>query len=131
MFNIILDNLMILVYPVEAFILCWFANFVSSIYYNVGIVYELFDLKKLGDGIIKMISVALTLISLSAGVIILTEYCKEIQDVMNITILDADSIDKINIMSIVLLFAKSTLGYGKQALITVSNIFNFKLKEKE
>lgn len=59
MLRTIINNLELLELPAIAFIFTWLTNFQCFIYYNVGIIKEIFEAKRLFDGIIKMIAIDL------------------------------------------------------------------------
>lgn len=119
MLETIINNLELLELPAIAFMFAWLTNFSASIYYNVGIIKEIFEAKRLLDGIVKMMAIGVALASLSICVTVLIEYVV----VLKIPIEDG-VLDKINTVAIIGIFAKSTIDYAKQGYETIDNIFN-------
>lgn len=117
-FNLILGNLQVIGYGLALFAICWFSNFMCSMYFNIGVVKDKFSLQKMLLGILKLFSLIVGIGSLVLAFTLLPEYLTKI----GFPIPD-EWTEMFNMLGLVAIVITSAITYGKQALATISDIF--------
>jgi len=117
MMDLITMNLMKVFLGVGCFVIAWLSNFCVSMYYNIGANQEAFDKKKLFKGILKLIAIALGTALLTIGITTFIEYLEYAGLVV------PESLDGVNIITIVGIYAGATGYYLKDCFMTLKGIF--------
>ena len=100
---------------------CWLANFVLSLFYNVKLLSEPFDPQRIKSGILKLLS---TIIGTGLLVVAIT-FVPIYLDVVGVEIAE-DFTQFFSILTIVAIFTRSIYFYIKQAYETLNGILDFK-----
>ncbi|MEG1621094.1 MAG: hypothetical protein RR322_04195 [Oscillospiraceae bacterium] len=117
-FNLIFSNLQTIGYGLFLFSVCWFANFMCSLYLNIGIIKEKFSWQKLLLGVSKLCVLIIGVGSLVLAFTLIPIYFTEIGFVI-----PDEWQEMFNIFGLVGIVITSAITYGKQALLTISDIF--------
>lgn len=117
MIDLLITNLTHIGIAVGLFAIAYFANICFSIYYNIKILQQDFDIIKLRNGILKLIAICLGISALTIVITLLPIFL----EVMGMT-LSEDFISSFNIIAIIGAFSNSIYKYIKEAFTTLQNI---------
>ena len=117
MIDLLITNLTHIGIAVGLFAIAYFANICFSIYYNIKILQQDFDIIKLRNGILKLIAICLGISALTIVITLLPIFL----EVMGMT-LSEDFISSFNIIAIFGAFSNSIYKYIKEAFATLQNI---------
>ena len=117
MIDLLITNLTHIGIAVGLFAIAYFANICFSIYYNIKILQQDFDIIKLRNGILKLIAICLGISALTIVITLLPIFL----EVMGMT-LSEDFISSFNIIAIIGAFSNSIYKYIKEACATLQNI---------
>ncbi|MGN1124583.1 MAG: hypothetical protein ACI4SM_00200 [Candidatus Gastranaerophilaceae bacterium] len=119
MIDLLITNLTHIGIAVGLFAIAYFANICFSIYYNIKILQQDFDITKLRNGILKSIAICLGISALTIVITLLPTFL----EVMGIA-LPEDFISSFNIIAIIGAFSNSIYKYIKEAFVTLQDILN-------
>ncbi|MEG1724470.1 MAG: hypothetical protein RR313_03680 [Anaerovoracaceae bacterium] len=117
-FTLIFSNLQIIGCGLVLFSICWFANFMCSLYLNIGIVKEEFSWQKMWLGILKLFALIIGIGALVLAFTLIPVYLTKI----GFPIPD-EWTEMFTMLGLVSIVITSAATYGKEALVTISNIF--------
>ena len=117
MIDLLITNLTHIGIAVGLFAIAYFANICFSIYYNIKILQQDFDIIKLRNGILKLIAICLGISALTIVITLLPIFL----EVMGMT-LSEDFISSFNIIAIIGAFSNSIYKYIKEAFAKLQNI---------
>ena len=117
MIDLLITNWTHIGIAVGLFAIAYFANICFSIYYNIKILQQDFDIIKLRNGILKLIAICLGISALTIVITLLPMFL----EVMGMT-LSEDFISSFNIIAIIGAFSNSIYKYIKEAFATLQNI---------
>lgn len=115
--GMVLDNLKNIGFAVSLLAVFMLSNMAFSLWYNIKIVKEKFQIKKLIEGLFKIISFSIGLALLTIGITLIPTYITYIGIEIKQEVLDL-----INISVIVYMFIDTIVFYGKQASETLNKI---------
>ena len=121
MLELLLSNLIYIGLAMGLLAVCWLANFVLSLFYNVKLLSEPFDIKRIKSGILKLLS---TIIGTGLLVVAIT-FVPIYLNVVGVEIAE-DFTQFFSILTIVAIFTRSIYFYIKQAYETLNGILDFK-----
>lgn len=119
MLELILSNLVLIGQFMALFALAWLSNTVLSLWFNVKIVGEMFDIKRLVDGVSKLIvlciGVALFSVLLTTAPIVFEHY--------GMLTFEDNAMDVFDFIAVATLFAvKGIIPYAKESYKTLNDI---------
>jgi hypothetical protein len=119
MMELILSNLVLISQFMALFALAWLSNMVLSLWFNIKILGEIFDPKRLIDGVYKLlvlcIGVALFSVLLTTAPIVFEHY--------GIVTIEEDIATTFDFLAVAVLFAvKGIIPYAKETYKTLNNI---------
>lgn len=119
MIDLLINNLTHIGIAAGLFMISYFANICFSIYYNIKILQQRFDVIKLRNGILKLVAICLGISALTIVITLLPTFL----EVMGVA-LPEDFINSFNIIAIIGAFSNSIYKYIKEAFATLQNILN-------
>ena len=119
MVDLILENLLIILYAVILLALAMLSNTCFGLWYNIKKLKKNFNLKKLLESVVKFLVFEIGLSALSILITLLPVYAQYsgIQ-------LAGEAYDIINLITIVAIFISSIISYTKQAIEKLRNILD-------
>lgn len=121
MLELLLSNLIYIGLAMALLAVVWLSNFVLSLYYNIKLLSEPFDVKRVKSGILKLLS---TIIGTGLLVVAIT-FVPIYLNAVGVEIAK-DFTQFFSILTIVAIFTKSIYFYIKQAYDTLNGILDFK-----
>lgn len=113
----IITNLTWVGYSMGILSMAWLSNFAFSIYFNIKVVEELFDMKKLIDGVERLLALCAGIGLLSLVITLFPIFMTYVGIPIN-----EEYTELFSILTIIILFGNSTIKYAKQSYDTLKQI---------
>ena len=113
----IIINLTWVGYAMGILSLAWLSNFAFSIYFNIKVVEELFDIKRLINGVEKLVALCVGIGLLSLVITLFPIFMTYVGVPIN-----EEYTTLFSVLTVIILFGNSTIKYTKQAYDTLKQI---------
>ena len=121
--EVLYENLLRIAIAMGILSIAWSSNFFASLYYNVRLLTEAFEIHRLKDGVLKLFSVVISTALFAVAITLIPIFLQYIG-----TPIPNEYVELLNIVGIIGVFMKSTYMYLQQAYKTINDILEYKKK---